>query len=73
MFRDLPEFVQKQILTYLAADNFSGAKALHDAWLRHQALNPAAARAQAQNSQDLLPEQKVKLIEHMLSISDHKK
>jgi hypothetical protein len=40
MLRDLPEFVQKQVLHYLKSDNFTAAKALHDAWLRHELLGP---------------------------------
>ena len=40
MLRDLPEFVQKQVLHYLKSDNFTAAKSLHDAWLRHELLSP---------------------------------
>jgi len=36
MLKNLPTFVQKQVFNYLASNNLSGAKSLHDAWLRHQ-------------------------------------
>lgn len=71
MFKDLPDFVQKQVLNYLSMDNYSGAKALHDAWIRHSTHkvsqrtveNRIAAKA-------VLPEQHLIMIERILSIAE---
>lgn len=71
MFKDLPEFVQKQVLNYLAANNFSGAKALHNAWMRHKAINPNRHEPSDKIiTKNFLPQEKVNLIESILNKSD---
>lgn len=40
MFKDLPKFIQQQIIAHLEADNFKAAKELRDRWLaQKQAAN----------------------------------
>ncbi len=75
MFKDLPEFVQKQVLNYLANDNLSAARALHDAWMRNKRLPTTSSRSRKTNgdtiiAQDFLPKQKIDLIERMLNKSE---
>lgn len=67
MFKDLPEFVQKQVLNYLATDNFSGARALHDAWMRHKALNRNQKIDDMTFAKNFLPEEDLKQIERALN------
>lgn len=71
MLKDLPEFVQKQVLKYLESGNFRAAKSLHDAWISHQPHTtawPYSTNLNAHNvARDFLPEGKVVLIEGILN------
>lgn len=71
MLRDLPEFVQDQVLYYLESNNFSAAKSLHDAWMRHgsnKARYDATKNTDVRDvSKNFMRERQVMLAENILN------